>query len=188
MAHRRQDLLDRLPSDIARSDLGPMLGSKDLARLLQCATDPALRLRQLNGGEESCVVAANEPLDEAELAVFAAAGATKVKLFECTKYVTVSGKELELLCEDAKNRMIDEWRIMQTADSYPPHLLRRRDWYKTSTATCRMVNGKLCSSKPYPSGDARMLYLGQCHRTGQLLLRKEFWRDGRFIGAKHVWA
>lgn len=184
------DLVDRLPSDFVRHNLGPMLSSKDLARL--CASSEKLQWR-------GATHHADGPLNESELAVLAAATGVEVRQFTGTFTETVSGEELRLICEDANKQLKDRW--MLEGALYRPLLLGRKGQYATTVATCNMVNGKLHGRLPsdprprrrVPVVFARTLDIGRHVNAGVttvhilILRRNEFWHNGRFFGAHYVW-
>lgn len=176
------EILDHLPSDVVRDELGPMFCSKDLARLLNALPAQHRSVLAAAGG----VHVADGPLDEAELAAFAAAG-VQVQQFTGTFRENVCGAQLAEYQTDAPAWLKRDFELIARPCLGRALVLRRFEQLAATTATCRMVNGKLHArvdgkNPPIP---ARTMDLG--HHGNFVLRRNEHWHHGRFIGAKYAW-
>lgn len=170
-------LLLLIPSDVARDELGSMLNSRDIARLLMCccsgsdneeALQQQLILSMMRRGSADADAAAavnyvaDAPLNDAELAAFAAAGAPKVTPFTGTFCEPVSGEELARYCDEARCKAI---------------MVRGAQQVTTAVAHGVYVNGRFADRYHGAADDQPdrtiVLWLSRNHRFA--LRREEFW-------------
>jgi len=168
------DLIRSLPSDVARFELGPRLSSKDLARLCLAEKDCGCLIRL---GRAPCRTHyADGPLDESDLAAFAAARVW-VQPFSGVIRVPVSSEELTKHFRNARY-----WLKKQLVGSlHPSKLLPLPE--ETTIATCRLRDGKLHGDSYHlaKAQAARILFVGRgISLRGEkwYLQRLEFWCHG----------
>lgn len=182
-------LFRRLPWDVARGELGPMLNSKDLAQLCALDKERGLRRLQFLGRAQSGAHVADSLLDDTALTAFAEAGVWVTPVSGII-HVPVAAKDLKRYHHRGRRWLMRYRRASSILHPYPSKLL---PWEEAGAmATCSVLHGCLHGESMYlPCAQpAWQVDVGSgIGSDGQLFIlqRCEFWCHGKKMMVSYRW-